>query len=142
MALDLPGIGFLRSLPPLPSAADMDAIRYLQRWIRPGESIYRTERPETYALFGGLPEMNTPWDPGVESFGFSPAILAHRKRVQSPQATRDDFLAEGVRWFVVSPRDGEMQRKIDHWVADGVAQPEAEFPPLKLYYLSGQPAPN
>jgi hypothetical protein len=142
MALGLPGIGFLRRLPPLPSKADVAAIEYLERWIKPGESIFRTERPETYALFGGLPEMNTPWDPGVESFGFSPAVLAHRKRVQSSQSTREDFLAEGVRWFVISPGDVEMQRKIERWVADGFAQPEAEFPPLKLYYLGGLPAPN
>ncbi len=135
MALGLPGIGFLRKPPPPPSAADLSALRYIKRWIKPGEAAYRSERPETYPLFGGVPEMNTTWDPGVDSFGFSRELIEHRKRLQSASATFDDYLSQDVRWFVLGPSDRDMLKKLEMGVASGRVEREAAFPPLQIYYL-------
>ena len=134
LTLDLPGVIFARALPPPPAPADEAAIAFLRPHVREGEGVLRTERPEVYALYGGIPQTGTDW--AVTAFGFSPALVEARSHLlNSPSAPRVDYLAQGVRWVVIAPGDAEREKSVMDWCSHGDAYLAAAFPPLKLYRI-------
>ena len=116
-----------------PSLADQQAIAWLRGRVGAREGVFRSERPETYALYGGLPQ--TSWDWGVESFGFSNSLYEARKHLLSnisPLALQQ----QNFRWIVVGPADKGLSQTLETWAQNGQAEMAVEFPPLKIYKLN------
>jgi hypothetical protein len=141
LALDIRGIPsvWARSAPKL-SAPDLEALGWLRGHIKPGEIVYRNLTAlHGYAIWGGVPE---PWmghDDSVQ-FGFTRARRNARARVLStlPEDT-GAYLREGIRWFVLDPRDQRLNMNADGWIEDGAARERARFGRLRIVELVATP---
>jgi hypothetical protein len=113
----------------------LKAIDYLRHHIVAGEKVLRTHDSWLYAVYGGLPQASSDW--GVNSFGFS-KLLDHQRDVliTRPSSKADDYLAQSFRWFVLDDQDHALVDSMNQWVHEGRAEQRAEFPPLRIYYLS------
>jgi hypothetical protein len=121
-------------LPPPPEGADAGSIDFLRRHVRGGEGVFRSERADAYAMYGGLPQPT--WDWGARSFGFSDALYDERRRLTAAPDDFDLARKQGFRWFVLGPRDGpRVLAAAEQWTQENRAELVAEFPPLKIYRL-------
>jgi hypothetical protein len=135
VALDLKGLFFCKSLPAAPNPTDREAIDYLRGHIAAGELVFRSHNPQAYAIYGGLPEPMTDW--AVGSFGFSKALERQRAWLMArPSADPTDYLNQSFRWFVIDDDETPMSQLLNSWVSEGRAEQRAEFPPLRIYYLT------
>ncbi len=142
-AADLPGIdpiGYPRSVE-MPADADVAAIEWLRRHVKPGELVYRTA-PEAiaYGLWGGLPEASFGWD-GSRQYGFSDQRLFEREFLVS--ALPDEpgaFRAAGINWFVIDGKTPEPEALVSRWLQRGDAALRVEFPPLRLVEVIAAPS--
>jgi hypothetical protein len=122
-------------LPPPPEGADAEAIDFLRRHAAAGEGVYRSERADAYAMYGGLPQPT--WDWGTLSFGFSETLFDERRQLSAAPDDLDLARAQGFRWIVVAPHDGpRVAEAARRWTEEHRAVLFAEFPPLKVYRLS------
>ncbi|HLK39180.1 MAG TPA: hypothetical protein VKU41_20605 [Polyangiaceae bacterium] len=120
-------------LPPALPEADRSAVDYLRARIAAGESVFRSEHADAYAVYGGLPQQTVDW--GVASFGFGDSLHDRRRRLLANPGDLDELLRQGFRWLVLGPPDGVRLRVADGWVREGRADLAVEFPPLRVYRL-------
>jgi hypothetical protein len=121
-----------------PMSLDDDE-RRAASWLAPrmgrDEIMYtRVDRSLGYAQSAGLPQAY--FDAAVPSFGFAPSRLDARMRLLAePPDDPDPFAAEGIRWFVLGPRD-RLNERVDPWVRQGRAREEVRFGSLRIVHLT------
>jgi hypothetical protein len=116
-----------------PTGADASAIDFLRQRVKEGEGVFRSERAEVYAMFGGLPQPG--WDWGVQSFGFGERLYEERRRMTAHPEDLAADREQGFRWLVLGPRDGSALEAARRWVQAGDAEVAAEFAPLTIFRL-------
>jgi hypothetical protein len=113
--------------------ADAAAIDFLRGKVEAGEGVVRSDHPELYAMFGGLPQTSEDW--GVRGFGFSDALFARRRRMLAHPEDLHEDMAQGFRWLVLGPSDRAVEEAVKPWIVAGDAEVAASFPPLTVVHL-------
>ena len=129
---------YVPKIPPLPSD-DARAASFLRTKIRAGEIVYRRESSAVgYARWAGLP---IPWsDWAVPAFGFpQERIDARADLMRRLPETTEEYLAEGIEWFVLDGLDRRLNAHADHWIAAGSAARVATFGSLRVVKLGAPP---
>jgi hypothetical protein len=118
---------------------DARAASFIRGKVRAGEIVFRREgRALGYAQWAGLP---IPWsDWGVSAFGFSPEQIGARQALlKRLPADTDEYLAEGIDWFVLESVDWQINGHADRWIAGGKATQLATFGGLRVVKLVRPP---
>lgn len=114
--------------------SEVQTARWLAERVGAEELVYaRVERSPGFAQSAGVPQAF--FDAAVPSFGFAPARLqARMKLLAEPPEEPDAFVAEGIRWFVVGPRD-RINAQVDRWLRQGQGRQVARFGSLRIVRL-------
>jgi hypothetical protein len=119
-------------------AADLAVLARLRRAVPAGDAVYRSRHTSvTYAQITGL---SVAWPDEVGGSGFSPQIVAARRRLlKNLPADADAWDRETVRWLVLDPADGVLREHADRWVAEGRAEIVMEEGDLRVVHLRPKP---
>jgi hypothetical protein len=120
-------------VPPGPTGADALAVDFLRQRVKEGEAVFRSERADTYAIYGGLPQPT--WDWATRAFGFSEILYDERRGLLDHPDDLDAYRLQGFRWFVLSSRDARVLATVTRWAQENRAERAAEFPPLTIFRL-------
>jgi hypothetical protein len=115
--------------------ADVQAVAWLRRHIRPGEVVLRRRSVSRgYAQWGGLPQAVQ--DRRIRGFGFPlERIEARNQILRSPLASIRPYIREGVRWVVLDERDVKYAVVVSEWMRRGRARLAATFGGVRVYAI-------
>lgn len=125
-----------------PSPSDVKVIAWLRRHVELPDVIYRErEASYAYAMWGGIP---IAWlHIHADIFGATaPQIRQRRALLAAPPKAAEPYLAQGIRWFILSPRDAPLTAYADQWIAEGRAAERATFDDLRIVELLRAPSPS